>query len=166
MSEINACEPAQEGKILFLTNPQKCPKGPRARLVCALLSCLVLLGGIASPSFAQSRSEWVERFNSYQLEYRDLFEKCIPSRKSVRMFVDMANCIWRKEQILLKRYKLESILYDVSYDRYSEMFNMGKTAAAELDSGGWEYFSEASVNLEADTEELQIELMKEFLASQ
>lgn len=125
---------------------------------------LVLLTG--SNALAQSQSEWVERFNSYQQEYRGLFEKCMPSRKSVRMFVDMANCIWRKEQVLLKRYDLEHILYDVSYNRYSQMFNMGKTAAAELDSGGWEYFSEASVNLEADVEELQIELMKSFLRKQ
>ena len=128
------------------------------------LVMLVLLTG--SNALAQSQSEWVERFNSYQQEYRGLFEKCMPSRKSVRMFVDMANCIWRKEQVLLKRYDLEHILYDVSYNRYSQMFNMGKTAAAELDSGGWEYFSEASVNLEADVEELQIELMKSFLRKQ
>ena len=128
------------------------------------LVMLVLLTG--SNALAQSQSEWVERFNSYQQEYRGLFEKCMPSRKSVRMFVDMANCVWRKEQVLLKRYDLEHILYDVSYNRYSQMFNMGKTAAAELDSGGWEYFSEASVNLEADVEELQIELMKSFLRKQ
>ena len=128
------------------------------------LVMLVLLTG--SNALAQSQSEWVERFDSYQQEYRGLFEKCMPSRKSVRMFVDMANCVWRKEQVLLKRYDLEHILYDVSYNRYSQMFNMGKTAAAELDSGGWEYFSEASVNLEADVEELQIELMKSFLRKQ
>ena len=132
--------------------------------IISTLVMLVLLTG--SNALAQSQSEWVERFNSYQQEYRGLFEKCMPSRKSVRMFVDMANCIWRKEQVLLKRYDLEHILYDVSYNRYSQMFNMGKTAAAELDSGGWEYFSEASVNLEADVEELQIELMKSFLRKQ
>ena len=63
-----------------------------------------------SNALAQSQSEWVERFNSFQQEYRGLFEKCMPSQKSSRMFVDMANCVWRKEQILLKKHDLEHIL--------------------------------------------------------
>ena len=79
------------------------------------------------------------------------------------MFVDITNCVWRKDQIILKKYKLYDILYDASYDRYSQMFNMAKTATLEINTGGWEYFSEASVGLEVDTEEYQLILMKEYL---
>jgi hypothetical protein len=112
---------------------------------------------------AQSRQQEIKNFNSYITEYRTLFSKCLPSRKSARMFVDITNCVWRKDQIILKKYKLYDILYDASYDRYSQMFNMAKTATLEINTGGWEYFSEASVGLEVDTEEYQLILMKEYL---
>ena len=79
------------------------------------------------------------------------------------MFVDITNCIWRKEKVILKRYKLYDILGEASYDIYSDMFNMTKTATLEMNTGGWEYFAEASVRLEEDTEQYQIILMKEYL---
>lgn len=130
-----------------------------------LIICLLSFSQSLEAQLSDSAAEvWAKRVFDYQSAYSDLFRQCVPSRKSVGMFMDMANCMWTKEQTLLKKYRLEEVFYKVSYKRYSQLFDIGKRAG--LEKGGWEYFAEMAINLEFDTAELQEELFKDYLRKQ
>ncbi len=62
--------------------------------------------------------------------------------KGTRTFIEMQNCIWDKDKINLRMHKLNSVLYESSYSRYSRLFNDAKVASIEMIGGS---FSESDI---------------------
>ncbi len=124
---------------------------------------ILLLFVLTSAAKADTVNEWVDRFVSYQKEYDKVFKLCVPRSKSAALFLDIADCMWRKDKILMKRYRVDEALYKVSYERYRQTFNVAKTATVER--RGVDYFLETMIDIQADTEELQEYTFAEYLVS-
>ena len=106
-------------------------------------------------SFTLDKNEVLKKFNSYTNEYIQAFKTCSSTiRKSVTAGMDLQNCIWDKDQILLYRFDLDHILYESSYNRYSRLFNLHKSFATER-SNDFDGLAKQEVYLINDSFDLQ-----------
>ena len=87
---------------------------------------------LPSLSFSLDKNAVLKKFYNYSNEYINLADKCYPViRKGVTAGIDLQNCIWDKDQILLYKHDLDHILYESSYKRYSRLFNLHKSFAVD-----------------------------------
>ncbi|MDB0033857.1 hypothetical protein N9E52_01805 [Alphaproteobacteria bacterium] len=83
--------------------------------------------------FAVDKNELLSNFQEYKEDYYNLQDQCYPTirKKSITAGIDLQNCIWDKDQLLLYKYNFDNILYESSYQRYSRLFNLFKSFALE-----------------------------------
>ncbi len=65
-----------------------------------------------------------EYYNEYE-KLEDICKNLLPQGKYGKL-IKIQDCVWRKEQEILKRKNISYILYNVAYDRYSLMHNLAK----------------------------------------
>jgi hypothetical protein len=91
---------------------------------------LLTLCSLSFSSFGKSSgADYADRFISYIKKYNDLHEKCfemVPKGHGNEVLANTVQCIWRKDQVLLKKTNLISILYETAYNRYSSLFDLAK----------------------------------------
>ena len=94
----------------------------------------LLLVQISLSSFAEGPS-YDKIFIKYIRDSRTLHKKCfeiVPKGAKNLVFTNTVQCAWRKDQLLLKKNGLLSILYDNAYDRYSSLFNIAKNIDIQI----------------------------------
>ena len=83
----------------------------------------------------------IERIKNYQRDYVDLTPVCMAYVSSIVDLPNMQTCIWRKDEIILKKYGFHDLLYDYAYSRYDAMHdNAGYYATLML--GGSDYMDQ------------------------
>ena len=105
-------------------------------LVKVLIVILIVFYSSISYSLNEPSNEEmviIKNFNNYSDAYRELEKKCkLVVPKGFKMIIDIENCVWRKDQILLKEYKLYNILYEIAYQRYDALFKLSKTISMKI----------------------------------
>jgi len=91
---------------------------------------LLVLSSYSFSSFGEGKgADYADRFISYIKKYNDLHEKCfnmVPKGHGNEVLANTVQCIWRKDQVLLKKTNLIPILYETAYNRYKSLFDLAK----------------------------------------
>ena len=80
---------------------------------------------------SEGAADVVSDYTAYVQDYAKLDQECKhhlrgPDGKAMFNF---ENCRWRKDQILMRKYRLYGVLYDSGYGRYKELFEAARAAA-------------------------------------
>ena len=133
-----------------------------------ILSFLIIIFSYSTIQ-AKNIDEIVRNWKDYNREYSKLEQKCIPlAIRSNKKLMDISHCVWRKDQILLKKFDFDPLFYHHAYQRYSQIFNLAKSSTINLLNGNRdriiENFSINIVTIEDDFQELMKQELINFLS--
>ena len=116
---------------------------------------LILFFLIPNLAFAIDKNTLSKKFKNYSNDYQKLNRECAPNiRKGIMAGMDLQNCIWDKDRILLYKYDFNNSLYDSSYQRYGKLFKLFKSFAVE-ESRDFEGLARQEIYLIEDSLNLQ-----------
>mgnify|MGYP003687568963 CR=1 FL=1 len=79
-------------------------------------------------------------FKSYEKEYWELDMKCARSTPRGNMaLINVTHCVWRKDQLLMAKYELDDLIFDLAAERYQRIFQLAKTTSIESLSGNADF---------------------------
>ncbi len=118
------------------------------------------------PDDGYSIIDLVDRIIDYQDAYPDLDAPCIKNvSRTVTALLDIEDCIWRKNQILLKKYEFYDFLYDISYSTYSKLRKSAGIYSTLMLNGAdyYEEYYNAKINILEDSYEMDVIYLLEIL---
>ena len=75
-------------------------------------------------------------FQRYEAEYCKLDEQCVRiTPRGTMALINVTHCVWRKDQILMSKYELDHLLFDLAAERYEKTFQLAKTTSIQALGG-------------------------------
>ena len=98
-----------------------------------LFVVFIFMISISNNGFSNQNSIIAENWKNYNSDYKRLDQKCMKVITATEMYLmDLADCVWRKDQILLKKYNFDPILFSLASKRYKDIFSSAKSSAVLL----------------------------------
>ena len=85
-------------------------------------------------------------FKKYEEEYWELDKECVQlTPRGTMALINVVNCIWRKDQILMAHYGLDDLIYREAAERYSSIFSLAKPTSIQALGGNSQALIDAFV---------------------
>ena len=101
----------------------------------------------------ESHSTYIS-FKTYEREYLKLTKECaLITPRGTMALINITHCVWRKDQILMARYELDHLIYQLAGERYEKIFELAKTTSIQALSGNRSYLIDTFVRNKIYTED-------------